>query len=76
VQAEAYCRQVLARAEELSMRPRVAHCHLRLGWLYGQKGCREVAGAALTTAVNLYHAMGMTFWLPQAAAGLAQVVDK
>jgi hypothetical protein len=29
--------------------------------------------AALTTAIDLYHAMDMTFWLPQAEAALAQV---
>jgi hypothetical protein len=76
VQTEAYYRQVLARAEELGMRPLVVHCHLGLGWLYGQHGRCEAARAALTTAVDPYRAMSMTFWLPQAAAALAQVVDK
>ena len=28
--------------------------------------------AALTTAIELYRAMDMTFWLPQAEASLAQ----
>ena len=28
---------------------------------------------ALATAINLYRAMEMTFWLPQAEAALAQV---
>jgi electron transfer flavoprotein alpha/beta subunit len=33
----------------------------------------EQARAALATAIGLYRAMGMTFWLPQAEATLAQV---
>ena len=37
-QAEAHYQQALALAEELGMRPLVAHCHLGLGRLYGQTG--------------------------------------
>jgi class 3 adenylate cyclase/tetratricopeptide (TPR) repeat protein len=72
-QAEARYRQALALAEELDMRPLVAHCHHGLGRLYHQMGQREQARAALTTAIDLYRAMDMTFWLPQAEAALAQV---
>jgi tetratricopeptide (TPR) repeat protein len=72
-QAEAYYQQALALAEELGMRPLVAHCHLGLGRLYHQTGRDEQARAALTTAIDLYRAMEMTFWLPQAEAALAQV---
>jgi class 3 adenylate cyclase/tetratricopeptide (TPR) repeat protein len=72
-QAEAHYQQALALAEELGMRPLVAHCHHGLGRLYGQTGRREAARAALTTAINLYCAMDMTFWLPQAEAALAQL---
>jgi hypothetical protein len=56
------------------MRPLVAHCHLGLGRLYTQTGRGEQARIALTTAIDLYRTMDMTFWLPQAAAVLAQVV--
>jgi hypothetical protein len=73
VQAEAYYQQALTLAEELSMRPLVAHCHHGLGWLYGETGRRAPARAALTAAIDLYRAMDMTFWLPQAEAALAQV---
>jgi len=73
VQAEAHFQQALALAEELGMRPLVAHCHLGLGRLYHQTGRDEQARAALTTAIDLYRAMEMTFWLPQAEAALAQV---
>ena len=72
-QAEAHYQQALALADELGMRPLVAHCHHGLGRLYGQTGRAEQARAALTTAIDLYHAMDMTFWLPQAEAALAQV---
>ena len=54
------------------MRPLVAHCHLGLGRLYGQTGRSAQARAALTTAIDLYRAMDMTFWLPQAEAVLAR----
>jgi tetratricopeptide (TPR) repeat protein len=72
-QAEAHYQQALALAESLGMRPLVAHCHLGLGRLYAQTGRGEQARAALTTAIDLYRAMDMTFWLPQAKAALAQV---
>jgi hypothetical protein len=55
------------------MRPLVAHCHHGLGRLYHQTGRGAQARAALTTAIDLYRAMDMTFWLPQAEAALAQV---
>jgi len=55
------------------MRPLVSHCHLGLGRLYQQTGRAEQARAALTTAIDLYLTMDMTFWLPQAEAALAQM---
>ena len=54
------------------MRPLQAHCHRGLGMLYATIGQREQAHAELSTAIELYHAMDMTFWLPQAEAALAQ----
>jgi tetratricopeptide (TPR) repeat protein len=66
-------RQALALAEELGMRPLVAHCHLGLGTLYTTTDQWQQARAALTTAIDLYRAMDMTFWLPQAKVALAQV---
>jgi tetratricopeptide (TPR) repeat protein len=70
--AEHHYRQALALAEELGMRPLNAHCHLGLGTLYLKKGRREQAHAELATAIELYRAMDMTLWLPQAEAALAQ----
>jgi tetratricopeptide (TPR) repeat protein len=72
-QAEAHYQQALALAKELGMRPLVAHCHDGLGRLYSQTGQREQARVALATAIDLYRAMDMTLWLPQAEAALAQV---
>jgi tetratricopeptide (TPR) repeat protein len=71
-QAEAYYQQALILATALGMRPLVAHCYHGLGRLYRQTGRDEQARAALTTAIELYRAMDMTFWLPQAEAALAQ----
>ena len=67
-QAEAYYQQALTLAEALGMRPLQAHCHCGPGTLYAKTGQREQARAAVATAIELYHAMGMTFWLPQAEA--------
>jgi tetratricopeptide (TPR) repeat protein len=72
-QAEAHYQQALALADELGMRPLQAHCHLGLGRLYGQTGRGVQACAALSAAIELYRAMDMTFWLPQAEAALVQV---
>jgi hypothetical protein len=55
------------------MRPLQAHCHRGLGTLYATTGQAEQARAALSTAIALYSAMDMTFWLPQTEAVLAQV---
>lgn len=55
------------------MRPLQAHCHLGLGALHVQTDRRGPARAALTTAVVLYRAMAMTWWLPQAETALAQL---
>jgi hypothetical protein len=52
------------------MRPLQAHCYRGLGTLYRQMGRGEGARAALSTAIELYRAMDVTFWLPQAEAAL------
>jgi tetratricopeptide (TPR) repeat protein len=71
--AAGHYRQALALAEELGMRPLQAHCHLGLGTLYATIGRRAEARAELSAAIELYRAMDMTFWLPQAEATLARV---
>jgi hypothetical protein len=71
--AEAHYQQALTLAEELGMRPLQGHCHHGLGVLYRQTGRAALARTALSTAIELYRAMDMTFWLPEAEAALAQV---
>ena len=73
--AEASYREALALAEALGMRPLQAHCHRGLGTLYATTGQREQARAALSTAIAMYRAMDMTFWLPETEAALAQVKE-
>ena len=70
--AEASYRRALAMAEELGMRPLVAHCHLGLGTLYRPMGKRgEEARKHLTMATRMYGEMDMAFWLQQAEAEMA-----
>jgi tetratricopeptide (TPR) repeat protein len=72
-QAENHYWQALALAEELGMRPLLAQFHRGLGTLYARSGQREQARAELLTAITMYQAMDMTFWLPETEAALAQV---
>ena len=55
------------------MRPLQAHCHRGLGTLYAATSQREQARTELSTAIEMYKSMEITFWLPQAEAVLAQV---
>jgi tetratricopeptide (TPR) repeat protein len=71
-QAETYFYQALECAKELGMRPLQAHCHLDLGTLYSKNGRCVEARVELTTAVEMYQDMKMTFWLPRAEAMLAE----
>jgi tetratricopeptide (TPR) repeat protein len=72
-QAAAHYRQALTLAEEVGMRPLQAHCHLGLGTLFATAGQAEQARAELSTALEMYQAMAMTFWLPETEATLAQM---
>ena len=69
---DAYYQQALALAKELGMRPLQAHCHLALGTLSTKRGQLAQARVELSAAIELFHTMGMTFWLPRAQATLAQ----
>ena len=63
----------LGLAQELGMRPLVAHCHLGLGKLYRRTGKREQAQEHLTTATTMYREMDMRFWLEQADAEMTEL---
>jgi len=71
--AEAAYREALALAEALGMRPLQAHCHSGLGRLYLGMGRGVQARAELSTAIELYRAMEMTFWLTGTEAELGKV---
>jgi tetratricopeptide (TPR) repeat protein len=58
----------LVLAEELGMRPLVAHCHLGLGKLYRRIGTRQQAKEHLTLALTMYREMDIRFWPQQAEA--------
>jgi hypothetical protein len=74
--AEAHYHQALALADELGMRPLQAHCHHGLGTLYRHASQVEQARVELTTAIEMYRDMEMTFWLPETEAALAAVEGK
>jgi tetratricopeptide (TPR) repeat protein len=71
--AENHYRQALALAEELGMRPLIAHCHVGLGKLYRRIGSRQQAEEHLMTATAMMREMEMGLWLEQAEAELAKV---
>jgi len=71
--ADTHYRQALTLAEELGMRPLVAHCHLGLGKLYRRTGQREQAHEHFTIATTMYREMDMTYWLEKAEAEMKNV---
>ncbi len=60
----------LALAEELEMRPLVAHCQLGLGKLYRRMGTRRQAEEHLRVALTMYREMDMRLWPDQTEAEL------
>lgn len=72
-EAETHYQQAFALANALGMRPLQAHCHRGLGKLYSQIGRVEPAHTELSTAIDMYRDMAMTFWLPETEAALAAV---
>jgi tetratricopeptide (TPR) repeat protein len=72
--AENHYRQALVLAEELGMRPLIAHCHVGLGKLYRRSGDLEQAKTHLTNGVAMMREMGMGIWLEKAESELAERV--
>jgi tetratricopeptide (TPR) repeat protein len=72
-QAEASFQQALVLTEALGMRPLVAYCHFGLGMLYAKLDRQGQAHAELSTVIDLYRAMDITFWLPQAESARASL---
>ena len=71
--AENHYRQALALAEELGMRPLIAHCHVGLGKLYRRMGSRQQAEEHLTTATAMMREMEMVLWLERAETELKEL---
>jgi tetratricopeptide (TPR) repeat protein len=65
--------QALGLAEELQMRPLVAHAHLGLGKIAARDGKRETALSHLTTAWSLYSEMQMERGAAEALGLLTQL---
>jgi hypothetical protein len=47
------------------MRPLIAHCHLGLADAYQHLGNEKQAQLENKTAREMYHSLGMTYWLKQ-----------
>jgi class 3 adenylate cyclase/tetratricopeptide (TPR) repeat protein len=71
--AENHYRQALALAEELGMRPLIAHCQLGLGRFFRRTGKIEQAKTHLTTATAMMREMEMGIWLERAEAELKEL---
>jgi class 3 adenylate cyclase/tetratricopeptide (TPR) repeat protein len=69
-EAEGHYRRALALAEELGMRPLIAHCHLALGAVCRQRGNGQEAQERLTTATAMYREMEMPVLLKQAQTAM------
>jgi ATP/maltotriose-dependent transcriptional regulator MalT len=72
-EAENHYRQALAVAEELGMRPLIAHCHVGLGKLYRRTGNLHQATEHLTTTTAMMQEMEMGIWLVEAEAELKEL---
>ena len=73
--AENYYREALMVSQEIGMRPVEGHAHAGLGNVYIATGRAEQARSELSAAIDLYHAMQMTHWLPPAQAALATLIS-
>jgi hypothetical protein len=71
--AEEHYYQAQALADELGLRPLIAHCQLSLGKLSTRIGRHPQAGDHLAIASRMYREMGMAYWLEQAEAEMRQL---
>ena len=69
-QAEDHYDHAMALANELRMRPLIAHCHMGLGKLYRCIGNTQQARTHLTEGVAMMREMEMGSWLEKAEAEL------
>jgi len=71
--AKRHYREAITLAEQLGMRPLIAHCHSGLARLYGRAGRRAESEEHLAAATSMYCEMGMPFWLEKAKLEVAQL---
>jgi tetratricopeptide (TPR) repeat protein len=64
--ADAHYRAAIALANELGMRPLIAHCHLGLSKLCRRTHKLQGAQEHLAIAATMFREMDMRFWLEQA----------
>jgi class 3 adenylate cyclase/tetratricopeptide (TPR) repeat protein len=69
---QTYC-QAIELAENLKMRPLLAHCSLEFGQFYTRNGENEKARSELMKASDLFRSLGMRFWQPKVDAMLNDV---
>ena len=69
---QTYC-QAIELAENLKMRPLLAHCSLELGQFYTRNGENEKARSELMKASDLFRSLGMRLWQPKVDAMLNDV---
>ena len=60
-------------AEELGMRPLLAHCHVGLGKLYWRSAATDTSEEHLTTAMAMMREMEMGLWLERGGSGVEGV---
>ena len=65
--------QAMALAEEIGMRPLIAHCHVGLGKLYRRTSNPQQANVHLTNGVAMMREMEMGLWLDKAEAELKEL---
>ena len=70
---ESQYRRAMDLAEDLAMRPLVAHCHFGLGQLWAQSGYSDKALEELLRASDLYRSLNMTASLYETEAALATI---
>ncbi len=65
ISAEGHYTKSLGLANELGMRPLVAHCHAGLSKLYRHTGKRSESDRHRASASTMYSEMAMTYWSEQ-----------
>ena len=72
--AEDHYRRALALADELRLRPLLAHCHLGVGTLHRGTGKREQAREHTTTARAMFREMEILYWRERAEMAMTELM--